>query len=110
MKSLLSLAFLLLPIRAITHSKGNCIDLTIPITATAENALWKFPELKDAYQVASFFNLITQRDGDPSAVVAGVANVTETFAISARFCTPGRKSPKSNIVHLLSHGLGFDKR
>ena len=110
MKSSLCFALFLSPLSTLAIAYGKCVDLTIPVTATAENIVWAFPPLKDAYQVTSFFNLATQRNGNASALVASKANITKAFAISARYCTPTKISPKSDIVQILTHGLGFDKR
>jgi hypothetical protein len=110
MNKILVLAFLFSSATCLATGHGKCVELTLPVTVTAENLVWAFPPLKNGYEATYFFNLLTQRDGNGSALVAGKANITETFSISAQFCTPNKKSHKSKTVQVLTHGLGFEKR
>jgi pimeloyl-ACP methyl ester carboxylesterase len=111
MKSLITLPLILSSLFSLTSATahGKCTDLTIPITATAENVVWAFPELPNAYAVATFFNDATQWSANTSALVKGKKNVTGTFHISAKYCTPLQPSKKSSTLQILTHGLGFDK-
>lgn len=98
------------PLLALAHSVGNCVELTLPVTVTAETLVFAFPPFADGYQAEAFFSALTRRDGNPGALVAGTKNITETFSISAQYCSPMQKSHKSNTLQILTHGLGFDKR
>lgn len=86
MVGVLTLAFLLFSVTTLANGNGKCVELTLPVTVTAENLVWAIPPLKNGYEATYFFNLLTQRDGNGSALFAGKANITETFSISAQFC------------------------
>lgn len=101
------LACLFAPVYA--HA-GQCVDLTIPVTVTSENLVPAYAPFENNYESQYFFNLVTQRNGNISALYSGKVNITKTFSISAQYCTPSKKSRKSSTVQLLTHGLGFEKR
>jgi hypothetical protein len=91
---------------------SNCIDVTIPISFTAEAIKVLFSPFENGYQATSFISQATSRNanGDLSSLLGSKYNVTETFPIPFTYCKSLKPGPKSDIVQVLSHGLGFDRR
>ncbi|EXJ74655.1 uncharacterized protein A1O5_01348 [Cladophialophora psammophila CBS 110553] len=65
------------------------------------------PELPDQYAATAFANQITLRT--PSAPDVNLTTLTKTFNISAEYCTPAKSGPKASTLHILTHGLGFNR-
>lgn len=91
---------------------SNCIDATIPISVTAEAIKVLIPPFENGYQATHFISQATNRNanGDLSSLLGSKYNITETFPIPFTYCKSSKPGPKSDIVQVLSHGLGFDRR
>ena len=102
-------ALLLAGLASSAFASYHCIDFTAPITVTAVSAEVAFPEFQNQFEATAFAAAVLGRDSAQLASTAfkGEQNVTSTFEISARYCTPAKKG--SGIVQVLTHGLGFDK-
>ena len=92
----------------VAFGSGKCINVTIPVTISAESLTLAFPPFQNGYQAEAFIEEVVKRDPS-SSPVSGTKNVTETFSISAQYCVPDTQK-KSKTVQILTHGLGFDKR
>ena len=88
----------------------KCNSFFIPVKVSNIPILeLPFPEFKDSYGTVAFANAAIERDAPPPPVKLSQNNLTTTFAISAEYCTPFKKTAKAQTLQLLTHGLGFDK-
>ncbi|TKA68294.1 hypothetical protein B0A49_01166 [Cryomyces minteri] len=102
-----------LTVSCAAEPESTCTDFIAPVTVTAPSYGLQFPPFENGYQATHFLNVATNRDAGlgPSPLKAPV-NVTQTFDISARYCTPAKtyaRDGKGGSVMLLTHGIGFDK-
>jgi pimeloyl-ACP methyl ester carboxylesterase len=109
---LLSLLLSLLPLAL--ASQNNCFDLTIPVPVSVSTYPLKFPAFKNGYEATQFLLQTTKRDAptDPTPLLGAAKNITKTYGISARYCSPTSNHPHAKtgqIAQVLTHGLGFDK-
>lgn len=86
----------------------KCTEFFVPVTVTAPSFPVLFPPFQNHYQSVAFLDELTARNAasQPSPL-GNPKNVTESFQISAEYCTPDGKG--NGDVQVLSHGLGFDK-
>lgn len=108
----LNYLFKLLSIVAIFNFAAayNCIDFFVPINVTAPSYGLAFPPFKDRYQAVQSLLGATGRDAASApSPLTGTTNITQTFQISTKYCTPSQYSNRSSTVQLLSPGLCFDK-
>ena len=94
-----------------TPSHGPiCTDLTIPVTVTVPFLQFLPPEFESGYEATSFLLKISNRTSrsNGSGIFAPQKNLTKTFDIAARYCSPSRKASQGT-VQLLTHGIGFDQ-
>ncbi|KIX94158.1 uncharacterized protein Z520_10184 [Fonsecaea multimorphosa CBS 102226] len=66
-----------------------------------------FTEFPNQYAATAFANQITLRT--PSTPNLNTTTLTKTFNISAEYCTPAMPGPKASTLHILTHGLGFNR-
>ncbi|KAJ9617306.1 hypothetical protein H2200_001027 [Cladophialophora chaetospira] len=66
-----------------------------------------FPEIPNQYAATAFANQITIRT--PTTPKVNFTTLTKVFNISAEYCTPASPGPKASTLHILSHGLGFNR-
>jgi pimeloyl-ACP methyl ester carboxylesterase len=93
----------------VTTAAYHCESFFVPVTITAPSFQLAFPEFRNHYDSVLFVNELTARNASEApSPIAGIVNITETFSISAKYCSPARRSGHSD-VQVLSHGLGFDK-
>ncbi|KAK5166349.1 hypothetical protein LTR04_000743 [Oleoguttula sp. CCFEE 6159] len=102
-----------LTVSCAAEPEPNCTDFVLPVTVTAPSYGLQFPPFENGYQATHFLNVATNRDAGlgPSPSKAPV-NVTQTFDVSARYCTPTKayaRNGEGGSVMLLTHGIGFDK-
>ncbi|KAI5798853.1 Alpha/Beta hydrolase protein [Geopyxis carbonaria] len=86
-----------------------CKSLTIPVTVTSERSSFSRPDKVLTNRDAANYVFETERRDAVIPKATGTKNVTETYQISAKFCTPAKGGPKADIVQVLTHGIGFDK-
>lgn len=91
-----------------TTSNRKCKDFDIPVLVTAQNGIFEFPPLTNNEEAADLGFILGNRNSQP-AVPSGYVNITGTYNINARFCTPIKGGDKAKIVQILTHGVGFDK-
>ncbi|ORY04681.1 Alpha/Beta hydrolase protein [Clohesyomyces aquaticus] len=87
----------------------NCANLTIPVSISARQGLFKdvpFEGNLDATTFSQNFNNIGQNYSQ--VLLQGYQTLTGNYKIAAQFCVPEAGS-KTSTIQLLSHGIGFDK-
>ncbi|MCJ1230475.1 hypothetical protein MMC12_007149 [Toensbergia leucococca] len=87
---------------------GTCVNLTIPVTITAQAFTLEVPPFKNNFESTSFINQVTRR-GASGSPITGKTNFTATYSIDATYCTPTVRNPECDTLQILTHGLGFDK-
>ncbi|KIW29451.1 uncharacterized protein PV07_05265 [Cladophialophora immunda] len=65
------------------------------------------PDFPDQYAATAFANQITLRTATTPDL--NLTTLTKTFNISAEYCTPAKPGPKASTLHILTHGLGFNR-
>ncbi|KAF5534097.1 alpha beta-hydrolase [Fusarium phyllophilum] len=88
------------------HSK-SCVQLQIPVTASANNTRYNCVKVESNIDLVGFvWDTSTWSHANRSAEVVPVHG---TYSISAQLCIPA-DGKKSDILQIATHGLGFDKR
>ncbi|KAJ5118784.1 hypothetical protein N7448_010490 [Penicillium atrosanguineum] len=92
-------------------SAKTCYNMTIPITATAENANFGGVETPQSNMDVTAFILDASRQGGSGTedFLTGSKNVSGRYEISARYCMPSTASGNAPTLQILTHGMGFDK-
>jgi hypothetical protein len=93
----------------VVASAAQCRNLTIPISISAQNGIFKVPIPTNNDDTISF-TLHASRQGHnyTAEVLTGYKTVAGDYSISATYCRPDNGS--SEVVQVLTHGLGFDRR
>lgn len=101
---------LLKPTKAEPTPPATCIDLSIPITVSANNAVYDTPRIDSNIDVADWmWDTYTWSHANLTSRVNGTIHVKETFNISGKLCVP-HKGRKADILQIATHGIAFDKR
>ncbi|EMT67742.1 Alpha/beta hydrolase family-domain-containing protein [Fusarium oxysporum II5] len=88
------------------HTK-NCVQLQIPVTASANNTRYNSVKVESNIDLVDFvWDTSTWSHANRSVEVLPVSG---TYSISAQLCIPA-DGKKSDILQIATHGLGFDKR
>ncbi|KAK3117589.1 hypothetical protein LTR53_000914 [Teratosphaeriaceae sp. CCFEE 6253] len=89
----------------------RCESFFTNVTVTTLSYQPAFPPFENHYQSVTFLNNLAVRNSSKTvSPFKGAVNITETFSISADYCTPARPRHTSPVdVQVLTHGLGFDK-
>ncbi|ETN36397.1 uncharacterized protein HMPREF1541_08674 [Cyphellophora europaea CBS 101466] len=93
-------------------SKGyTCREFTVSLPVDNVTTIVPFlPEIESAEQATYYADVLTTRqDSDSPAPPVEFSSITKTFSIVGDYCTPSNPGPKASTVHLLTHGLGFDR-
>ena len=116
MKSFISTLLSFVALTSAKSSDGpSCVDFFAHVPVEAPSYPVLFPPFKDGYEATQFLLQVSKRDAltDTSLLFGPPINITTTFTISARYCSPSGSSSEygneSPIVQVLTHGLGFDK-
>ena len=103
----------LLPLSA--TATFSCRNFIVPVEVTAPSFEVAFPEFTNQLESVAFLLELTSTSSSSSgstSLFKGHPNVTSTFNISARYCSPsnlGSSNKNAKTVQVLTHGLGFDK-
>ena len=93
-------------------SNGICTDISVTEEVSSEDPVWGGPRFQDDFDLIAFLFNTTRKDQEnipPS--VSGFKNATNTYTVSATFCTPKTlKEGKEKTVLLATHGLWYDGR
>lgn len=88
------------------HAK-NCVQLQIPVTASANNTRYNSVKVESNIDLVDFvWDTSTWSHANRSTQVHPVHG---TYSISAQLCIPP-DGTKSDVLQIATHGLGFDKR
>lgn len=92
-------------------SAKTCYNMTIPVTAAAENADFGGIETPQTNLDATAFILDATRQGGSGTedFLTGSKNVSGQYEISARYCMPSNAGGIAPTLQILTHGMGFDK-
>ncbi|OAQ64717.1 alpha/beta-Hydrolase [Pochonia chlamydosporia 170] len=100
---------LLKPTKAEPNSPATCIDLSIPITVSANNTVYDTPRIDSSIDVADWmWDMYTWSHANLTSRVNGTIHVKETFNISGKLCVP-HNGRKADILQIATHGIAFDK-
>ncbi|SCN92210.1 unnamed protein product [Fusarium fujikuroi] len=88
------------------HAK-NCVQLQIPVTASANNTRYNSIKVESNIDLVDFvWDTSTWSHANRSTEVHPVHG---TYSISAQLCIPA-DGKKADVLQIATHGLGFDKR
>ncbi|KAF7502582.1 hypothetical protein GJ744_005473 [Endocarpon pusillum] len=74
--------------------------------------VFEVPEIESSVDVTSFIQNVTSISNGTSFAMEALLDyqtVTGSCNLSAKFCRPDDESAAKRVVHVLSHGIGFDK-
>ncbi|KAH7194145.1 Alpha/beta hydrolase family-domain-containing protein [Fusarium oxysporum] len=104
---LIGLSALLPALAAPTGHTKNCVQLQIPVTASANNTRYNSVKVESNIDLVDFvWDTSTWSHANRSTEVLPVRG---TYSISAQLCIPAN-GKKSHVLQIATHGLGFDKR
>lgn len=104
---LIGLSALLPALATPTGHTKNCVQLQIPVTASANNTRYNSVKVESNIDLVDFvWDTSTWSHANRST---GVLPVHGTYSISAQLCIPAN-GKKSHVLQIATHGLGFDKR
>ncbi|RFU30433.1 hypothetical protein B7463_g5898, partial [Scytalidium lignicola] len=92
-----------------TRPDGFCKQLDIPISATANSAIYNIPRVDNDIEASAW--AIYDATRDTSHNVENIIKNTTTsgiFNIHAQLCVP--KSSKKNVLQIATHGVHYDSR
>ncbi|KAF5530778.1 alpha beta-hydrolase [Fusarium mexicanum] len=88
------------------HMK-NCVQLLIPVTASANNTRYNSVKVESNIDLVDFvWDTSTWSHANRSVELLPVNG---TYSINAELCIPA-DGKKSDVLQIATHGLGFDKR
>ncbi|MCJ1244628.1 hypothetical protein MMC30_001827 [Trapelia coarctata] len=98
--------FVAVVLYGINCGASSCVDWTIPVTITANTFIVAFAPFTNNTEAMAWVNSALKRD--PFNPFSGIKSITETFSISARYCTP--ETPfLIETLQILTHGASADK-
>ncbi|KAK5653084.1 hypothetical protein OQA88_9371 [Cercophora sp. LCS_1] len=108
-----------LVIAALTVKKGRaspatgprpCVQIEVPVSVDSTAIKWLQPRVDSNVDAVDWVRYQTTRTSpNLTESMAGQITVKKTFHINGQLCVP-RKSARSDILQLATHGAGFDKR
>ncbi len=93
-----------------TVTKHNATCTSFLVEVPVDNVTVIVPPMapfKDQYAATAFTNVFDIRT--PSSALPDTTTLTNTFNISAEYCTPVNPGAKASTLQILTHGLGFDR-
>ncbi|KAF4948192.1 hypothetical protein FGADI_9820 [Fusarium gaditjirri] len=104
---MIGLSSLLPALATPTGLTKDCVQLQIPVTASANNTRYNSVKVESTIDLVDFiWDTSTWSHANRSTEVLPVHG---TYSISAQLCIPA-DGEKSDILQVATHGLGFDKR
>lgn len=90
-------------------TKRQCVELQVPVRVTTTATKWLQPRVDNTIDAVEWvLNFTTWTS--PADRAIGTINIDQIFQISGKLCIPQTPGPRSEILHLATHGVGFDKR
>lgn len=82
-----------------------CVNITVPMNVTARNAVFNGWDVPQTNLDATTFAMNGSRQGHNGSAEAltGYADVSGSYKLSVKYCTPNNGS-QSSIIQLLTHG------
>ncbi|KAF2627219.1 alpha/beta-hydrolase [Macroventuria anomochaeta] len=89
---------------------GYCVQLDIPVFATAPSAIYDIPQVNDDIE-ATAWAIFDATWSTPHGVQNIITNTTtsDTFNIHAQLCVP-KSSGKNGVLQIATHGVHYDSR
>lgn len=90
----------------------KCINMTVPVTISARNAVFDIPVPQTNLDATAFIQNQTQQGRNfTETALSGYATTAGTYHISAQFCMPSSMDATTAdpTLQILTHGIGFDK-
>lgn len=96
-------------------AQRQCVDLQIPIKVDLSATKWLQPRVDSTLDAVEWVLNMTTWTSASSERAIGTVKIDQTFKISGRLCIPppktsGPAKSRAKILHLATHGVGFDKR
>ncbi|KAH7170033.1 Alpha/Beta hydrolase protein [Dactylonectria macrodidyma] len=90
-------------------SARKCKDIMVPVSLTAENAVFNIEPPMTKIGVTSLFLNMAQQGRDYSSVIqTGTKTVSGDYKLAATYCEPDSGPGKE--LQIMTHGVGFDRR
>ncbi|KAK3711998.1 hypothetical protein LTR37_009310 [Vermiconidia calcicola] len=87
-----------------------CINLTLPVSVTAQNAVYDVVHVDNNIDAAAFaVDSDTYSSPNSTERIIKAVPIKDTFNISAQLCVPSHGLKKESL-QIATHGGGFDKR
>jgi hypothetical protein len=88
----------------------SCTNLSIPVDISSRQGLFKSVPVENNLDITAFAQAFTRLGyNHTEALLEDYQTLEGSFEISAQFCHPGGGGVRSEVVQVLSHGVGFDK-
>jgi len=95
---------------SVSAAAKQCSYSMIPVSISARQGVFDVSALKHNLDATTFNqNLTSIRSNFTETALAGYADVTGNYFISAQYCRPDNPKDVNGVVQLLTHGIGFDK-
>ena len=99
-----------LAVLAASSSAKQCINATVPVTLSAQQAVFNLAVPQTNLEATGFILNMTQQGRNfTDVVLTGYNTTTGTYNISTQFCMPDNSNSTNPTVQVLTHGIGFDK-
>ncbi|PMD34672.1 hypothetical protein L207DRAFT_588186 [Hyaloscypha variabilis F] len=99
-----------LAVLAASSSAKQCINATVPVTLSAQQAVFNLAVPQTNLEATDFILNMTQQGRNfTDVVLTGYNTTTGTYNISTQFCMPDNSNSTNPTVQVLTHGIGFDK-
>lgn len=97
-------------VKGATIPAGNprCIELTLPVSATSQNAIYDVVKVDSTIDAVSFELDLDTRTSPKDRVLRNIT-VSGTYIIAAKLCVP-KDGKKKDLLHIATHGGVFDGR
>ncbi|KAK7427216.1 hypothetical protein QQZ08_006329 [Neonectria magnoliae] len=90
-------------------SARKCKDITVPVSLTAENAVFDVEVPLTKIEVTNLFiNLAQQGRNYPDLIQTGTKEVSGDYHLAATYCEPDYGPGRG--LQILTHGVGFDRQ
>ena len=94
---------------ASTAHAAQCQNFTIPVTISARNGVFNVTNPTNSIDSTNFaLRMARQGSNYTQQSLTGYATVSGSYNIAATYCTPD--SGTGNVIQVLTHGIGFDRR
>jgi hypothetical protein len=91
------------------HKTRQCVQLEVPVTLSSfQTTRYNQPRVDSSVDAVDWVDWMTTWT-TPMNKTAGKVAVNDTFKINGQLCVPVN-GPKSDIIQVATHGVGFDKR